>query len=195
MNGENFIISTYFIGIIIASIIRAIYMKGYKRRKIAIDHKSVTDAILVSLPGIGMFILPLIFVLSSWLDFANYRLPLWAGWTGMLLFFLMLGLLWKSHADLGHNWSPTLQLMETHELVTHGLYQRIRHPMYAAHLLWGIAQPLLLQNWIVGFSMLITLLPLCIYRIPKEEKIMIESFGESYRLYISRTNRMIPYLW
>lgn len=195
MEHKTFIIFVYFLGLSIASIIRAIYSKDYRHRKIAIDHRGLIDSTLVSLPGIGMFILPIIFVSSSWLDFTNYLLPLWAGWIGALLFVLMIWLLWKSHVALGHNWSPTLQIMEAHELVTQGLYQRSRHPMYAAHLLWGIAQPLLLQNWIVGFSMLVTLIPLYIYRIPKEEKMMIASFGENYRSYINRTRRMIPYLW
>lgn len=142
-----------------------------------------------------MFILPLIYILTSWLDFADYHLPAWIGWIGILLFAIMLWSLWKSHVDLKHNWSPSLQIIEGHELVTDGIYQHIRHPMYAAHLVWGIAQPLLLQNWIVGFSMLVTLNPVILYRIPREELMLLQCFGEQYRSYIKRTSRMIPYLW
>ena len=195
MNREAFFIFIYFLGVVIASMIRATYSKGFKKRTLAIDHKSTVDSILMSLPGISMFILPVIFVFTSWLDFANFSLPFWSGWIGVLFFVMMLWLLWKSHADLKHDWSPMLQIYKEHELMTYGLYARIRHPMYAAHLLWGIAQPLLLHNWLVGFSMLLTLLPLYVYRIPREEKMMMEAFGERYRSYINLTNRMIPYVW
>jgi len=67
--------------------------------------------------------------------------------------------------------------------------------MYAAHLLWGIAQVLLLQNWIAGFAMLATSLPLYLVRIPREEQMMLEHFGEEYHLYMSQTGRVIPLLW
>jgi len=43
--------------------------------------------------------------------------------------------------------------------------------MYVAHLLWGIAQALLPQNWIADLAMLASLLPLCLLRVPREERI------------------------
>jgi protein-S-isoprenylcysteine O-methyltransferase Ste14 len=67
--------------------------------------------------------------------------------------------------------------------------------MYAAHLLWGFAQALLLQNWIAGLAMLMFFLPVYLYRVPREEQMMIEHFGEEYRLYMSRSGRIIPRLW
>jgi protein-S-isoprenylcysteine O-methyltransferase Ste14 len=35
-------------------------------------------------------------------------------------------------------------------LVREGVYRSVRHPMYASERLWGIAQALLLQNWVAG---------------------------------------------
>jgi protein-S-isoprenylcysteine O-methyltransferase Ste14 len=64
--------------------------------------------------------------------------------------------------------------------------------MYAAHLLWGVAQVFLLQNWIVGFSMLITVLPGYLYRARVEEQMMLDHFGEEYREYMERTGRLFP---
>lgn len=188
---SNPFIIVYFLGILIGSIIRVKYTKPYKDNKIKTDHKTIIDKILMTLPGIGMFILPLLYVSSSWFDFAGYNLPQWAGWIGIALFVLMLWMLWRSHYDLRSNWAPSLQIMENHLLVTHGVYKYVRHPMYAAHLLWGIAQPLLLQNWIVGLSMLVTLLPLYFYRIPREERMMLDHFGEKYRNYMGQTDRII----
>jgi len=67
--------------------------------------------------------------------------------------------------------------------------------MYAAHWLWGIAQALLLQNWIAGLAMLASFLPMYLHRVPREEQMKLEQFGEEYRLYMNRTGRLIPRLW
>ncbi len=58
---------------------------------------------------VGMQVLPLIAILTPWLDFAAYALPAWAGWLGAALFATGLWLTWRGHRDLGRNWSPTLR--------------------------------------------------------------------------------------
>jgi len=85
---------------------------------------------------------------SEWLDFADYPIEMpWAlGVFGVLLFLVAIWLLHRSHADLGKNWSPRGDATAGHSLVTGGVYERIRHPMYAAHVVWGIAQALLLRE-------------------------------------------------
>lgn len=185
----------YFIVLLIGSFIRIIYTRPYKQKSVKDDRKTVTDTILISLPGIGMFVFPIIFAITIWLDFANYQLPTWAGWIGVALFVFMSWLLWRSHFELGLNWTPTLQIMDEHALITSGVYQFIRHPMYAAHLGWGIAQPLLLHNWIVGFLVIITLIPGLLYRIPREEQMMVDHFGARYRSYSETTYRIFPFIW
>jgi protein-S-isoprenylcysteine O-methyltransferase Ste14 len=145
---------------------------------------------------LGMQVIPLVYILSSWLDFADYRLPTTAGlvvgWIGAAVFAVALWLLWRSHADLGRNWSPTLQIREEHSLVTRGVFHHIRHPMYAAHWLWAVAQALLLQNWIAGLAMMAAFLPLYLHRVTREEQMMLEHFGDEYRSYMNRTGRIVP---
>ena len=79
---ENIFKACYFICLIAGSVIRAIYTRHRKKNKITDDRKTVLDAVLMTIPGIGMFILPVILVASSWLDFADYHLHPWAGWIG-----------------------------------------------------------------------------------------------------------------
>jgi len=185
----------YVIGLIAGSVVRVLYTRHYRRERISDNRKTGLDALLLFFSSLGLFYLPLIYLLTPWLDFADYCLPAWAGCIGAAVFAAGIMLLWMSHADLGHNWAPTLQIMEEHILVTRGVYRYIRHPMYAAHWLWGIAQVLLLENWIAGFSMLVFLLPLYLLRVPREEQMMLGHFGDEYHDYMNRTGGVIPRLW
>ncbi len=67
--------------------------------------------------------------------------------------------------------------------------------MYAAHLLWAIAQGLLLQNWLAGWAFLVVFVPMYFMRVPKEEQLMLEQFDEQYRRYINKTGRIVPRFW
>lgn len=57
---------------------------------------------------------------------------------GVVCLAVGLWLFYRSHADLSTNWSVTLELRENHQLITHGVYRSIRHPMYSAFLLYGV---------------------------------------------------------
>jgi protein-S-isoprenylcysteine O-methyltransferase Ste14 len=113
---------------------------------------------------------------------------------GIIILAMAVWLFWRSHADLGRNWSPSLELREGHELVTEGVYRLVRHPMYASMWLWGVAQALLLQNWIAGWVSLVMFMPLYLLRVPREERMMLDEFGEEYRAYMNHTGRVIPRL-
>jgi protein-S-isoprenylcysteine O-methyltransferase Ste14 len=188
----------YVIGLIAGSVIRTIYTVRSKKSGIARDRETALDKLLLSFSSLGLLIIPLFYLLSPWLDFADYHLPAWvaltAGMVGAATFTAALWLLWRSHTDLGRNWSPHLEIREGHSLVTQGVFRCIRHPMYAAHWLWGIAQALLLQNWIAGFAMLASFIPIYLARVPREEQMMLEHFGEEYHEYMNRTGRVIPRL-
>jgi protein-S-isoprenylcysteine O-methyltransferase Ste14 len=141
---------------------------------------------------LGGFIIPIIYAATNWLDFANYTLPAWAAWLGVLILAAGLFIFWRAHADLGLNWSPSLEIREKHELITRGIYGVIRHPMYASQWLWVIAQPLLLQNWIAGFLNLFIFIPFYFLRVKAEEQMMLDSFGTQYREYMQRTGGVLP---
>ncbi len=137
-------------------------------------------------------LVPLIYVFSSLLDFANYSPPVWVGWLGSILFALAIWLLWRSHVDLGRNWTPTLGIRDDHQLVTDGVFKHVRHRMYAAHILWSIAAVLTLHNWIAGFAFLVVSAAHYLSRVVAEEQMMLEHFGDQYESYMQRTGRIIP---
>ena len=97
-----------------------------------------------------------------------------------------------THRALGRFWSVSLDVREQHVLMTRGIYRYVRHPMYVAFWLWAIAQALLLPNWVAGFAAIVGFGVLFFDRLPREEKLMLETFGDDYREYMARTNRLIP---
>jgi protein-S-isoprenylcysteine O-methyltransferase Ste14 len=184
----------YFVAIVFEMVIRA--PLNQKRRKEKISERRFTrqEKVLLALLSLGMFFIPIIYAATGWLDFANYTLPAWAGWLGTILIAGALFVFWRAHADLGLNWSPTLEIREHHELVTRGIYGYIRHPMYASQWLWVLAQPLLLQNWIAGFIDLLIFIPFYYLRVKTEEELMQEEFGDQYRSYMQKVGAVFPRL-
>lgn len=139
-----------------------------------------------------MVMLPVIYASSNWLSFADYALPSWAGWLGVILLLGALVVFWRAHVDLGLNWSPSLEIRERHELITRGIYAIIRHPMYASQWLWAIAQPLLLPNWLAGWVNLIVFMAFYFLRVRAEEQLMLDSFGDQYRTYMRNVGGVLP---
>ena len=141
---------------------------------------------------VGAVGVPLLYLFSPWMAFADYRLPWGVPWAGTAIMMLALWLFWRSHVDLGLNWSMYLEARTGHELVTSGVYARVRHPMYAA--IWGfsLAQALLLSNWLAGPAALVCFAPIYFVRTPREERFMQDVFGTAYDTYSLRTGRLIP---
>ncbi|MGZ9220720.1 MAG: protein-S-isoprenylcysteine O-methyltransferase [Anaerolineales bacterium] len=182
----------YFVAIIIETTIRAPLNKKRQQEKMSESRVTAQEKTLLGLLFLAMLAIPILYAATDWLDFADYKLPDWAGWLGVLLIAGALFVFWRAHADLGLNWSPTLEIREKHELITRGIYGVIRHPMYASQWLLVIAQPLLLHNWIAGFLNLLVFVPFYLLRVKAEEKMMLDSFGAKYQKYMRTTGGVLP---
>jgi protein-S-isoprenylcysteine O-methyltransferase Ste14 len=173
-------------------IIRHPFKRSSRRRMTARHIDWRRESLLVAVSFCGLFALPFLYIASGQPEFADYSFrPAQAG-AGLLVLGGSLWLLWRTHRDLGGNWSAKLEIRDDHCLMTSGIYNHIRHPMYSAFWLWALAQALLLPNWIAGFSGVVCFGILFFCRINREERMMIEAFGDEYRSYMARTRRLIP---
>jgi protein-S-isoprenylcysteine O-methyltransferase Ste14 len=150
------------------------------------------ELVLMVISAAGLGILPAVYVFTNAPAFANYAFRPWQAWLGAAVFAAALWLFYRTHKQLGRNWSVTLEVRERHALVTEGVYSRVRHPMYSAFWLWALAQALLLPNWIAGPAGLVGFGTLFFLRVGREEALMIETFGDEYRRYMARTARVLP---
>jgi protein-S-isoprenylcysteine O-methyltransferase Ste14 len=167
-------------------IIRYEYARRSRREKILRSDRGPWEIalLLISLTGLG--ILPFAYVATAIPRFAAYTFQPIQGWLGLSVAIAALVMFHLTHRALGRNWSISLDVREDHQLVTDGIYRRVRHPMYSAFWLWTIAQALLLPNWVAGFSGLVGFGILFFGRVAREERMMLEAFGDSYRAYIWR---------
>lgn len=184
----------FLVGFIAYVIIRGVFAQRSKGNVKALSRSDRREFILIVIMAIGSMILPIVYLFTSLLRFADYRLPSFIQSVGAILMVVALWLFWRSHADLGTNWSRTLEIQKGHQLVTHGVYRSIRHPMYASIWLFSLAQGLLLENWLAGWSAFVAFAILYFVRIPNEERMMSEFFGQQYDDYMSQTGRLLPRL-
>ncbi len=95
---------------------------------------------------------------------------------------------------LGRFFSKRLNLIKGHKLVTHSVYKYVRHPSYTGSILFWLGLTLLL-NSILGFMAMLPSVILVLIRIPFEEKMLMNEFGQQYIKYLKRTKKLIPYVY
>jgi protein-S-isoprenylcysteine O-methyltransferase Ste14 len=175
-------------------IIRIPHARRSRRTPVARSARGARETLLllVSLTGLG--IVPFIYIASGFPRFASYPFQPMLAWIGVLVASAALIMFYLTHRALGRNWSISLDVREGHRLVTDGIYRHVRHPMYTAFWLWAVAQAFLLPNWVSGLSGIVGFGALYCFRVSREERLMLEAFGEAYRDYMARTARLIPWL-
>jgi protein-S-isoprenylcysteine O-methyltransferase Ste14 len=168
-----------------------------RARRTAVRHsaRDLREFLLLAASLTGLGIVPCIYVATHFPRFADYPFMPVASYLGIAVDIAALYMFYRTHRDLGHNWSVSLDLRERHTLVTTGIYATIRHPMYSGFWLMAVAQALLLPNWVAGPAGLVGFGILFFGRVRREEEMMIAAFGDEYRAYIRRTARVVPWLY
>ena len=103
-----------------------------------------------------------------------------------------IGLFVASSSALGRNWSLVARTRTDHELIRSGPYARVRHPIYLAMLLFLVALAIGLGHW--GQLLLASPLFLAGTRIrtDAEDRLLEQSFGETFRQYRNATPAIFP---
>ncbi len=183
------------LGGVCGALIRIPHMKKYKKTEKIKSKKTSREKFLHFLAGVGIMVVPMIYVFTSWINSFSMGLPDWARWTGVIVYGFALILFWRVHKTLGKNWSPILEIRKDHKLITQGPYKYIRHPMYTCIWMDIAGCWLITSNWIVGIVAFSTWIILYFIRLPDEEKMMIEEFGQEYKDYMKRTKKIIPWVY
>lgn len=184
----------WLVAAVAMGIIRSPFEAQVSQNTIDRQERSGTERPLLLAVLIGASLIPLAHLLTGVLGFADYDVPGWLPLLGLPLLAPGLWLFRRSHVDLGRNWSVTTELRQDHTLITSGVYERVRHPMYTAIWLVFSSFPFFVHNWIAGFAAIVAFGVMYLIRVPYEESMMADRFGEAYAAYQQRTGRLWPRL-
>jgi protein-S-isoprenylcysteine O-methyltransferase Ste14 len=109
-----------------------------------------------------------------------------------VLMLLAVGLFVAAARAMGANWSIVARMREGHELVTSGVFARLRHPIYTAMGCFLLAMAIAFgHEYGLVFGAPLFAIGTAI-RIREEEKLLRGEFGAAYDDYAARVKRFIP---
>lgn len=98
---------------------------------------------------------------------------------------------WASRS-MGANWSLVARTRGDHQLIRHGPFARVRHPIYSAILLYLFAIAAALGHW----AQLIVAVPLYLtgtaIRVRDEEALLRARFGDEHARYVRDVPAIVP---
>jgi protein-S-isoprenylcysteine O-methyltransferase Ste14 len=94
---------------------------------------------------------------------------------------------------LGGNWSGAVTLKENHELIQHGPYAYVRHPIYSGLMLLGLATAIHYAT-LGGFVLLALIWIGFVLKMREEELLMTEHFPDRYPAYRARVKAIVPFV-
>ena len=113
------------------------------------------------------------------------------------LFIFLVGYIFMVWAPLhlGKQFSWLVTVQEEHELITDGPFRYMRHPRYSGIILWIFGVALIFLS-IAGLVLAVLMSALMLLRIPKEERMLHEVFGEEWEEFCERTTKkVIPFVY
>ncbi len=102
---------------------------------------------------------------------------------------------WYSARLLGKYFTFDVATQSGQALIEAGPYRYIRHPSYSGALVTLLGFGLALGNWASLLAAMSCLGFAYAYRIPVEEAALAAALGDSYKEYMSRTWRLVPFLF
>jgi protein-S-isoprenylcysteine O-methyltransferase Ste14 len=116
----------------------------------------------------------------------------WAGLAAIIGGSLLRRHCWRM---LGANFTGAVIVRPDQVVVDYGAYHYVRHPSYTAGAILFLGIGLTLANWI-GLVVLMSVVSVVYgYRVGVEERALLAMLGDSYRRYMSRTKRFVPFLF
>jgi len=111
---------------------------------------------------------------------------------GIALYSGAVGLRLAAIRELGRFWSLQVEIRKEHQLITSGVFSRVRHPAYLSILGEVVSLPLLAGAWWTLLFAMVSYVPLLLLRLRREERELVAKFGDAYLDYRKRTRALIP---
>jgi len=149
----------------------------------------IITAIITAIGAAGL----VLYLLSPpWWTWTSIPLGEWIQWSGIVIALVPIFFLIWVHRHLDKQWSIALELREDHKLITTGPYRYVRHPMYLGVFTYTIGLMMISLDVLVILFFAFTIW-VNYRRIPREEQMLIQEFGDEYLEYIKRSGRLLPH--
>jgi protein-S-isoprenylcysteine O-methyltransferase Ste14 len=122
------------------------------------------------------------------------KYPEWIRWLGVISLTGGIILLGSAHYHLGRSFHSLVVSKDQHLLVTSGPYRWIRHPIYTAYLVNYVSGGLIASSLVLTFVPALMFGLMILDRIPREEQLMRDQFGDEYEELELKTGSLIPRL-
>ena len=109
---------------------------------------------------------------------------------GILVAFTGFSIMGKSH-DLFKKYKTTTAIRESSHLITEGIFRRTRNPMYVGMFILLLGIGISFRNLFSILVPFLFLIMVAVFFIPKEEKLLEETFGEEFNEYKKKVRRWI----
>ena len=96
--------------------------------------------------------------------------------------------------ELGKQWSLQARLIEGHKLVTTGVYQIVRHPIYTAMLGMLVATGVAFSRWYVVLPAVVVFIIGTKIRTVFEERLLRDAFGQEFEDFQASVPGLIPFV-
>lgn len=160
--------------------------------KISRKDEGYLFAAVLRLSGLCVFVATAAWVISpASVQWASFPVPAWIRWLGIVTGLSCSILMYWTLSSLGKNLTDTVVTRAEATLVTNGPYRWVRHPFYVTTALLMMSVTILAANLLIGAGSLLVLGLLAV-RTPREEQMLIDRFGQTYRDYKSTTGRFFP---
>jgi protein-S-isoprenylcysteine O-methyltransferase Ste14 len=116
-------------------------------------------------------------------------------YSGIILILAGIVFRWLAILSLRHLFTSNVAIQRDHVLKTDGMYRYVRHPSYSGSLLSFLGLGVSLGYWPGLLIILCPILLAFLYRIKVEESALLAHFGETYRLYMKNTKKIVPFIF
>lgn len=165
---------------------------GLEGGKQADSKDSGSMRVLLGLTGLASFIAYFVAFVREWSFPERVQVPLFAA--GVLL--IVLGSLLRRYCwrTLGKYFTGDVRARVDQPVIRTGPYSVVRHPSYTAGIMMYIGIGLALGNWVSLALLTISTIVAYCYRVAVEERVLVDTIGEPYRVYMRERKRFIPYI-
>jgi protein-S-isoprenylcysteine O-methyltransferase Ste14 len=118
----------------------------------------------------------------------------WAAMAGIAMILAGWGVAYLANRAIGASWSATIDKTQEQRLATSGMYSVVRHPLYLSGLCILAGTNIYFGSSWAWLGALAALIIISV-RVPIEERLLLERFGQEYIDYQKRTKAILPWIF